>query len=75
MSKTQQQLTWDWLKAERRWQDTVRQWLRAEGASDLVIQERRLGRPEPAPMPARAARRARERARYRAIKRLTAARR
>lgn len=39
---------WDWLKAERKWQDKVRQWLRAEGVSRHVLIERRRGRPEAA---------------------------
>ncbi|AUV62003.1 hypothetical protein KIV63_gp41 [Mycobacterium phage SWU2] len=49
---------WDWLKAERKWQDKVRQWLRAEGVSKHVLAERRRGRPYPPPVINRASRRA-----------------
>lgn len=58
---TKQQV-WDWLKAERKWQDKVRQWLRAEGVSPLVLMERRRGRPEPTRVYNRATRRAMRRA-------------
>ena len=54
-SKTQ---VWDWLKAERRWQDKVRQWLRAEGVSGLVLAQRRRGQPEAPKVWNRASRRA-----------------
>jgi hypothetical protein len=61
-SLTEQQQLWDWLKAERRWQDKVRQWLRAEGVSKHVLIQRRKGHPE---APQRFNRAARRRWRFR----------
>ena len=66
---TKQQV-WAFLKAERKWQDKVSQWLRAEGVSGHVLSERRLGRPEQPRLLNRAARRARQRAFRRALKRI-----
>jgi hypothetical protein len=46
MAPTHQQQVWDWLKAEARYAVAVKRWLRAEGVSEHVLRERRLGRPE-----------------------------
>jgi len=51
------QSLWDWLKAERKWQDKARQWLRAEGVSEHVLKLRRRGIADPPLLTGRAARR------------------
>lgn len=48
---------WAWLKAERQWQDKVRQWLNREQYSDLDWPDRVMGRPKPAQQLNRAAKR------------------
>jgi hypothetical protein len=53
-----QQDIWDWLKAERIWQGAVRRWLRQEGVGELVLANRRQGKPEAPRSVNRAARRA-----------------
>jgi len=60
---------WQWLKAERQYQDKVRQWLRAEGVKPGVLMDRRMGRPEAPLHNNRAARRSRLRA-FRRLRRL-----
>ena len=54
---TKQKL-WDWLKAERRHNDKEKQRIRNEGVSELILAERRQGRPEAPRRFNRAARRA-----------------
>lgn len=69
IAPTKQEL-WQWLKAERQWQDKVHQWLRVEGVNNHVLAERRLGRPEQPGSFNRAARRARKREFMRSLKRI-----
>lgn len=56
-----QEKLWDWLKAERRHNDAEARKERQFGLTELQLQERRKGKPEPRRIINRASRRARQR--------------
>lgn len=57
---TTQQDLWDWLKAERLWNERLDQWLSAESVDPLTLPERRKGHPPPKALLNRATQRARK---------------